>query len=146
MRAPFIDHITVRVRDLDASRRFYERALEIFGSHVLEIEGTDGPELSFGPEGSEDLVLAEGEPAAPVHIAFLAHDPETVDTFHAAALEAGGRDNGGPGRRPHYHERYYAAYVLDPDGNNVEAVCHTGPSEQEEDPARNEALQPEDPR
>jgi catechol 2,3-dioxygenase-like lactoylglutathione lyase family enzyme len=146
MRAPFIDHVALRVRDLDASRAFYERALETFGIHVVEIEGTDGPELSFGPEGSEDLVLAEGEPAARLHIAFLAHDPETVDAFHAAALEAGGRDNGGPGRRPHYHERYYAAYVLDPDGNNVEAVCHTGPSEDEEDPARNEAIRPEDPR
>jgi catechol 2,3-dioxygenase-like lactoylglutathione lyase family enzyme len=146
MRAPFIDHVTLRVRDLGTSRAFYERALETFGIHVIELEGVDGRELSFGPEGSEDLVLAEGEPAAPVHIAFLAHDPDTVDAFHAAALEAGGRDNGGPGRRPHYHERYYAAYVLDPDGNNVEAVCHTGPSEDEEDPAHNEAINPEDPR
>ena len=146
MRAPFIDHVTVRVRDLDASRAFYERALETFGVRVLDIEGTDGPEVAIGPEGSEDLVLGEGEPAAPVHIAFLAHDPDTVDAFHAAAVEAGGRDNGGPGRRPHYHERYYAAYVLDPDGNNIEAVCHTGPSDKEEDPARNEALRPEDPR
>ena len=146
MRAPFIDHLTVRVRDIDTSRAFYERALETFGVRVLEIEGIDGPEVAIGPEGSEDLVLAEGEPAAPVHIAFLAHHPETVDAFYAAAVEAGGRDNGGPGRRPHYHERYYAAYVLDPDGNNVEAVCHIGPSEQEEDPARNEALRPEDPR
>jgi catechol 2,3-dioxygenase-like lactoylglutathione lyase family enzyme len=132
MRPPFIDHVTVRVRDLAASRAFYERTLEPFGIRVLELEGEDGRrEVSIGPEGSEDLVLAEGEPAAPVHMAFFAHDPETVDAFHAAALEAGGRDNGGPGRRPHYHERYYAAYVLDPDGNNVEAVCHTGPSAEE---------------
>ena len=150
MRAPFIDHVTLRVRDLDASRAFYERALETFGIRVLELDGEDGPEVSMGPEGSEDLVLAEaegeGESSTPVHVAFLAHDPKTVDDFHAAAVEAGGRDNGAPGRRPHYHERYYAAYVLDPDGNNIEAVCHTGPSEKEEDPARNEALQPEDPR
>lgn len=146
MRAPFIDHVTLRVGDLEASRAFYERALETFGVHVQEIDGTDGPEISIGPEGSEDFVLAEGEPSAPVHVAFLAHDPETVDAFHAAALEAGGRDNGEPGRRPQYHERYYAAYVLDPDGNNVEAVCHTGPSEHEEDPAHNEAIAPEDPR
>src|SRR5919199_6922941 len=146
MRAPFIDHLILPVRDLEATRAFYERALEPFGVNVRELDGENGPELALGPEGSEDLMLSEGEPAAPVHVAFLALDPDTVDAFHAAALEAGGRDNGQPGRRPQYHERYYAAYVLDPDGNNVEAVCHTGPSEQEEDPARNEALQPEDPR
>jgi catechol 2,3-dioxygenase-like lactoylglutathione lyase family enzyme len=146
MRPPFIDHVTIKVRDLEASRAFYERALETFGIRVLELDGEEGPEVSMGPEGSEDLVLIQGDPGTPVHIAFLAHDPETVDAFHAAAVEAGGRDNGAPGRRPHYHERYYAAYVLDPDGNNVEAVCHTGPSDQEEDPARNEALRPEDPR
>jgi catechol 2,3-dioxygenase-like lactoylglutathione lyase family enzyme len=69
-----------------------------------------------------------------VHVAFLANDEGTVDAFHAAALEAGGRDNGEPGRRPQYHERYYAAYVFDPDGNNVEAVCHSGPSQEEAEP------------
>jgi catechol 2,3-dioxygenase-like lactoylglutathione lyase family enzyme len=131
MRAPFIDHVTIRVRDLAASRAFYEHALEPFGIRVVELAGADGPEVGLGPEGSEDLVLAGGEPSAPIHVAFLAHDPDTVDAFHAAALEAGGRDNGEPARRPHYHERYYAAYVLDPDGNNVEAVCHAGPGERE---------------
>ena len=146
MRAPFIDHITLRVSDLRTSRAFYERALEPFAIRVVEIQGRDGLELSLGPEGAEDLVLAEGEPSAPVHVAFLAYDPDTVDAFHAAAIEAGGRDNGPPGRRPHYHERYYAAYVLDPDGNNVEAVCHAGPNAQEKDPAGNPALAPEDPR
>jgi catechol 2,3-dioxygenase-like lactoylglutathione lyase family enzyme len=146
MRAPFIDHVTLRVRDLAVSRAFYERALEPFGVRVVELDGEDGPEVSLGPEGCEDVGLAEGEPSAPVHIAFLAHDPETVDAFHAAALEAGGRDNGRPGRRPRYHERYYGAYVLDPDGNNVEAVCHAGPSGDERDPAGNPAPAPEDPR
>jgi catechol 2,3-dioxygenase-like lactoylglutathione lyase family enzyme len=136
MRAPFIDHVTLRVSDLEASRAFYERALEPFHARVRELEAADGVELALGPEGSEDLVLAQGEPSAPIHIAFLALDPETVDAFHAAALAAGGRDNGGPGPRPRYHERYYAAYVLDPDANNVEAVCHTGPTEAERDPAR----------
>jgi catechol 2,3-dioxygenase-like lactoylglutathione lyase family enzyme len=134
MRAPFIDHLTLAVRDLGASRAFYERALEPFGIRVNELAGDDGTEVAFGPEGSEDFVLRAGEPAATVHVAFLAHDFETVDAFHAAALGAGARDNGGPGRRPHYHERYYAAYVLDPDGNNVEAVCHTGPTDEEADP------------
>ena len=128
VRAPFIDHLTVNVRDLEASKAFYEAALAPFVVRVLPY-GDKG--LSIGPEGSEDLGLNEGEPRAPVHIAFLAHDPATVDAFHAAALEAGGTDNGAPGRRPHYHERYYAAFVLDPDGNNVEAVCHTGPSDAE---------------
>ena len=137
MRPPFIDHLTLTVRDLKASRAFYERALEPFAARVFELDAGDHMELAFGPEGSEDLVLRDGEPTAPVHVAFLAHDPETVDAFHAAALDAGGRDNGAPGRRPNYHERYYAAYVLDPDGNNVEAVCHTGPSADERTPAGN---------
>ena len=128
MRAPFIDHITVRVRDLAVSREFYEAALAPFGVRVVDY-GEIG--IGIGPEGSEDLGLAEGEPRAPIHIAFLANDPATVDAFHAAALEAGGIDNGAPGRRPQYHDRYYAAYVLDPDDNNVEAVCHTGPTEGE---------------
>ena len=131
MRAPFIDHITVKVRDLEAGKAFYEAALAPFGVRV-EPYGEKG--LSIGPEGSEDLGLTEGEPSAPIHIAFLAQDPATVDAFHAAALDAGGTDNGAPGRRPEYHERYYAAYVLDPDGNNVEAVCHTGPTGAESAP------------
>ena len=128
MRAPFLDHITVKVRDLAASRAFYEAALVPFGARVVEYAEN---EIGIGPEGSEDLGLSAGEPRSPIHIAFLAADPATVDAFHAAALEAGGTDNGAPGRRPQYHERYYAAFVLDPDGNNVEAVCHTGPTESE---------------
>ena len=80
--------------------------------------------LAIGPRGSEDLVLHEGEPTRPIHIALAAPDQATVDRFHEAALGGGGRDNGGPGERPHYHPGYYAAYVLDPDGNNVEAVFH----------------------
>ena len=126
MRAPFIDHVTVKVRDMAASRAFYEAALAPFGARVVPYG--EEHELLMGPEGSEDLGLTQGEPRAPIHIAFLAHDPATVDAFHAAALEAGGTDNGAPGRRPEYHARYYAAYVIDPDGNNVEAVCHTGPT------------------
>ena len=132
MRAPFIDHLTVNVRDLEASKAFYEAALAPFGVRVVHY---GEKELGIGPEGSEDLGLTEGEPRAPVHIAFLALDVATVDAFHAAALEAGGTDNGAPGRRPQYHERYYGAYVLDPDGNNVEAVCHPGPTEAEADQA-----------
>ena len=122
MRAVFIDHVTLTVRDLEASTRFYRAALAPWGSREVELD--DGS-VAFGPEGSEDLVVALGEPpSAPVHLAFAAPDRATVDAFHAAALQAGGHDNGAPGLRPRYHAGYYAAYVLDPDGNNVEAVFH----------------------
>ena len=84
---------------------------------------TRGP--GFAIEGGGDFWIGEGEPpAAPVHVAFAAADRATVDKFHRAAVEAGGRDNGAPGLRPHYHAGYYAAFVIDPDGNNVEAVFH----------------------
>ena len=84
--------------------------------------------LGFGPEGSEDLGLVEGTPTTPLHLAFAAPDRETVDRFHVAVLSGGGHDNGSPGERPHYHPGYYAAYAIDPDGNNVEAVFH-GPQD-----------------
>jgi catechol 2,3-dioxygenase-like lactoylglutathione lyase family enzyme len=127
MRAVFIDHINVPVRDLDACKRFYRAALEPFGAHVVEEPGPPegwGPALMIGPPGSEDLGFSPGDPTAAIHIAFAAPDRATVDAFHAAALAAGGTDNGAPGLRPQYHAGYYGAYVLDPDGNNVEAVFH----------------------
>jgi catechol 2,3-dioxygenase-like lactoylglutathione lyase family enzyme len=120
VRAAFVDHLTLRVRDLEASRRFYRAALEPWGSHEVEAEWGVG----FGPPGSEDIAVAEGEPSAPVHVAFSAPDRQTVDRFYSSGLAAGGRDNGAPGERPQYHAGYYAAYLLDPDGNNVEAVFH----------------------
>jgi catechol 2,3-dioxygenase-like lactoylglutathione lyase family enzyme len=120
-RAAFVDHLTLRVRDLEASRRFYRAALSPWGSREVELESG---EISFGPEGSEDLAIAPGEPSGPIHLAFAAPDRETVDRFHEAALAAGGRDNGAPGERPQYHPGYYAAYAIDPDGNNLEAVFH----------------------
>ena len=87
------------------------------------VESSQGP--GFAIEGGGDFWIGEGEPpAAPVHVAFAAADRATVDKFHRAAVEAGGRDNGAPGLRPHYHAGYYAAFVIDPDGNNVEAVFH----------------------
>jgi catechol 2,3-dioxygenase-like lactoylglutathione lyase family enzyme len=122
VRAAFVDHVTLTVRDLDASLRFYRAALAPWGSREIELD--DGS-VAFGPEGSEDLVVARGElSSAPVHLAFAAPDRETVDAFYAAALAAGGRDNGAPGLRPRYHAGYYAGYVLDPDANNIEAVFH----------------------
>ena len=129
MRPAFVDHLTITVRDLAASRRFYAAALAPWQARELELEGGDALEVAFGPAGAEDLVLREGAtPTAPLHIAFLAADRATVDAFHAAALQAGGTDNGAPGPRPHYHPGYYAAFVLDPDGNNIEVVFH-GPAE-----------------
>ena len=120
---PLIDHLALRVRDVRRSRTFYEQALEPFGVKV--VESSHGP--GFAIEGGGDFWIGEGEPpAAPVHVAFAAADRATVDKFHRAAVEAGGRDNGAPGLRPHYHAGYYAAFVIDPDGNNVEAVFHGG--------------------
>jgi catechol 2,3-dioxygenase-like lactoylglutathione lyase family enzyme len=126
VRAPFIDHITIEVADLERSRRFYERALEPFRARQVDFANPDSgkPEVELGPSGSEDFAITPGEPPARIHVAFLAPDRATVDAFYAAAMEAGGTDNGPPGLRPKYHEHYYAAFVLDPDGNNVEAVCH----------------------
>jgi catechol 2,3-dioxygenase-like lactoylglutathione lyase family enzyme len=119
-REAFVDHLTLRVRDLEASRRFYAAALAPWGGR----ESKDEWGISFGPPGSEDVAIAEGEPSGPIHLALSAPDRETVDRFYEAALSGGGRDNGPPGERPQYHPGYYAAYVLDPDGNNVEAVFH----------------------
>ena len=116
MTLPLIDHLALRVRDVRRSRTFYEQALEPFGVKV--VESSQGP--GFAIEGGGDFWIGEGEPpAAPVHVAFSAADRATVDKFHRAAVEAGGRDNGAPGLRPQYHAGYYAAFVIDPDGNNV---------------------------
>ncbi len=116
----FIDHLTLPVRDLEASRRFYRTALAPFG--VEEVEAWGG--VGWGPPGRVDFYIRQGEPAAPLHLAFAASDRATVDAFHAAALAAGGTDNGAPGLRPHYHGNYYGGYAIDLDGHNVEAVCH----------------------
>jgi len=118
----FLDHIAFDVADLALSRRFYASALSPWGAREVEVDGAFG----YGPEGSEDLWIAPGELGPPLHLALAAPDRATVDALHLAALAAGGRDNGAPGLRPRYHREYYAAFVLDPDGNNVEAVCHGG--------------------
>jgi catechol 2,3-dioxygenase-like lactoylglutathione lyase family enzyme len=117
-----IDHVTLRVADLDRSRTFYTHALAPLDAHPVELPSG---EIAFGPAGAEDFVIAKGGPARPpLHVAFAAADRGQVEAFHVAALEAGGTDNGAPGLRPRYHPGYYAAFVLDPDGNNVEAVLH----------------------
>ncbi len=114
-----IDHVHLRVSDLEASKRFYRAVLEAVGLGL-----TSESESAFSAD--ELYVSSDGEPTAGVHLAFQAADRETVQRFYDAALEAGGADNGRPGDRD-YHEGYYAAYVVDPDGNNVEAVFH-GPT------------------
>jgi catechol 2,3-dioxygenase-like lactoylglutathione lyase family enzyme len=117
-----IDHIKLMVRDVERSRAFYERALAPLGYRVM-LEPAPG-QVGFGVERPDFwLGLA---PAAPTfaHVAFRVETTDLVDAFHRAALDAGGRDNGAPGMRPQYHPAYYGGFVLDPDGNNVEAVCH----------------------
>ena len=115
-----IDHVALYVEDLDKSRTFYEAALAPLGYGVaFELEGM----VAFGPGGRPEIALRVGEePNRTAHVALAADDHETVDAFHAAAIAAGGTDNGAPGMREHYHPTYYAAFVRDPDGNNVEVV------------------------
>jgi catechol 2,3-dioxygenase-like lactoylglutathione lyase family enzyme len=123
-REVVIDHLTVGVSDLETSRRFYARALEPLGFRQI---GPSSAELgiAFGLERADDFIISERyEPGGQLHIAFAAETREQVDAFHEAALAAGGRDNGAPGPRPEYSGGYYGAFVLDPDGHNVEAVCH----------------------
>ncbi|MCC6223805.1 MAG: VOC family protein [Thermoleophilia bacterium] len=117
-----IDHVGLRVSDYAASKAFFAAALAPLGyAVVMELEGACG----LGVDGKPDFwLIGQTSPAAPVHVAFASGDRAGVDAFHAAALAAGGRDNGAPGLRAHYHPSYYGAFVLDPDGNNVEAVCH----------------------
>jgi catechol 2,3-dioxygenase-like lactoylglutathione lyase family enzyme len=118
-----IDHLWIRVRDLGASRRFYETAAPVVGLRVK-----DGSANRFHVAGaSRSFALVRDDPTTEnVHIAFPATDRATVEAFHSAAIEAGFRDNGGPGER-RYHPGYYGAFVLDPDGNNIEAVFHDRP-------------------
>jgi len=119
-----IDHVGVNVSEYETSKRFYEQALAPIGYRVV----MDFPEhdaAGFGTDGKPELwVVARDPRGTGTHLAFVASDRPTVDAFHAAALAAGGVDNGQPGVRGEYHPTYYGAYVLDPDGNNVEAVCH----------------------
>ena len=119
-----IDHTGFGVSDYAASKAFYERALAPLGISLI-VEVMDAA-AGFGSGGKPIFWLEERRtPVTEVHVAFLAKDRATVDAFHAAGLEAGGKDNGAPGVRATYHPDDYGAYVLDPDGNNIEAVCHT---------------------
>ncbi len=114
------DHIGLKVKDLDAAVRFYKAALEPLG-HVLASQ--EASYAGLGPKGEPALWLYRDSASQGVHVAFRAASRQAVERFHAAGLKAGGRDNGKPGVRKDYGPSYYAAFLLDPDGNNVEAVC-----------------------
>ncbi len=126
-----IDHLSTYATDFDATRRFYEAALGALGHAVVaEFDMPDDPDLpgrracAFGTGRPVFWVIEAKVPYEGRHIAFSAADRAQVDAFHRAAVGAGGTDHGAPGPRPIYHEHYYGSFALDPDGNNVEAVCH----------------------
>ena len=115
-----IDHTAVNVTDLEAAKAFYAQALEPLGYEVFfEL----GEFVGFNEPNGGALGVVRRDPVGSAHVAFKCADHATVDAFHEAAMAAGGKDNGSPGLRTHYHEHYYAAFVHDADGNNIEAVC-----------------------
>ncbi len=117
-----IDHINLLVSDIERSKRFFQEALSPLGYELLMEHRISG--AGFGQAGKPDFWIKQEVLSSAIHVAFASPDRATVDAFHDAAIAAGGRDNGPPGLRPEYHSTYYGAYVLDPDGNNIEAVCH----------------------
>ena len=118
-----LDHVTIGVSNIARAVAFYDRALAPLGIERLYAEGTSA--FGYGSDKKAYFWIGQREAVqSGAHIAFAAKDRATVDAFHAAALAAGGRDNGAPGIRAHYHPNYYGAFVLDPDGHNIEAVCH----------------------
>lgn len=125
-----LDHVGFAVADAERSKAFYEAALAPLGvtlqmSIPAEKNGSGGAAHGFGTPNDPFFWIGDNEAVGEgTHVAFRAGSRAQVDAFHAAALAAGGRDNGAPGIRPQYHENYYAAFVFDPDGANIEAVCH----------------------
>jgi catechol 2,3-dioxygenase-like lactoylglutathione lyase family enzyme len=119
------DHVKFGVSDFAASKAFFLKALEPIGV-VVVAEGEPSYGVEMAPkEGKSSLVLHQtDEKPAHLHLAFVAESRAQVQAFYRAALEAGGKDNGAPGVRPHYHANYYAAFVIGPDGHNIEVVCH----------------------
>jgi catechol 2,3-dioxygenase-like lactoylglutathione lyase family enzyme len=121
-----IDHTAVNVSDLEASKRFYDEALKPLGySLAFEV----GDFLGYAEGQMPSFAVVRRGPTGGGHVAFACPDRTTVDAFYEAATKAGGRDNGAPGVREHYHASYYAAFVHDLDGNNIEAVCHKPPQD-----------------
>ncbi len=124
-----LDHIGFPVGDFAKAKAFYEKALAPLSiTLVMEVtheQTGHGAAAGFGVAGKPFFWIGEGAPANRVHVALTAESRADVDAFYRAALAAGGKDNGAPGLRPHYHPDYYGAFVLDADGYNIEAVCHT---------------------
>src|SRR5262245_14084808 len=126
-----LDHVGFSVSDYQRSKEFYALALAPLGYVLVKEVGADRteaghPAAGFGAGGKPDFWIGgKGGLNHVVHVAIVAKDRATVDAFHRAALAAGGKDHGAPGLRPHYHPSYYGAFALDPDGHNVEAVCHS---------------------
>ncbi|RLT89417.1 MULTISPECIES: VOC family protein [unclassified Ketobacter] len=124
-----IDHMGISVSDFEKSKQFYQAALSPIGyTLIMELPAsvTKHTDVAgFGEPPKPDFWISAGTPnSPPIHVAFRVPTRALVDAFYSAAMEAGGRDNGAPGVRPHYHADYYGAFVLDPDGHNIEAVCH----------------------
>lgn len=118
-----LDHVTLGVSDFDETRKFYDRVLPALGFRCI----WDKPTMAAYGIGREDdfgLIADKGQARHGTHVAFRAPDRDSVRQFHTEALKAGGRDNGAPGLRPEYHATYYAAFIIDPEGNRIEAVCH----------------------
>ena len=127
-----IDHIGIDISDYERSKAFYKQALAPLNIEIIiEVPAEQTGRrayLGMGKEGKAFFWFGEGNPApSPIHMAFTAENRASVDAFYVAALAAGGKDKGAPGLRPLYHPTYYGAFIVDPDGNNLEAVCH-GPS------------------
>jgi catechol 2,3-dioxygenase-like lactoylglutathione lyase family enzyme len=119
-----IDHLSYPYANYDAAKAFFRAALASLG-YAPVVEFDDGKVCGFGAGGGAEFWIAAGDTVTPrLHIAFRAETRAAVDAFYAAAMAAGGTDNGGPGLRPDYAPTYYAAFVIDPDGHNIEAVCH----------------------
>jgi predicted lactoylglutathione lyase len=124
-----LDHVGIPVSDLAKSKAFFMQAFKPLGySLIVEVSSKEtggATQVGFGKGDAPQFWIGEGKPIkGRVHFAFTAKTREAVRAFYDAAIKAGGRDNGAPGLRPHYHDNYYGAFVLDPDGHNIEAVCH----------------------
>jgi catechol 2,3-dioxygenase-like lactoylglutathione lyase family enzyme len=118
-----LDHVTIGVSDIERSKAFYDQALRPLGIERLYAEGATT--AGYGADRKAFFWIGLRDAAQTgAHVAFAAPDRETIDQFYRIALAAGGKDHGQPGLRPHYHANYYGAFVLDPDGHNIEAVCH----------------------
>ncbi len=117
-----LDHVGIAITNYPKSKKFYETALAPLGYKlVMEF----GEAAGFGAEGKPDFWIGKADKVQSTHVAFVSADRKTVEAFYNAAMAAGGKDNGKPGIRKDYHPNYYGAFVHDPDGNNIEAVCHS---------------------